>query len=247
MASRFWTFVANLVPGALARAEHINAKFLEVDAALSAIASEMNRCIRFTSGAPGTQDFQLGQSAGQRANTVIGFDGVGGVQLRALGFSWRGDWDDDVSYAANDAVRAPGSHSNSIYIALVAHQSGADFAADLAAGRWQLMIDLTDTQAAARQFKQIAGAYDAVAGDDLFVDTSTAPVSITLPALPAISDQPIKIVHAKGDAGVNPVTILRNGKLINGQAADLVITTTGGQRELAFVDDSVGWRVISSS
>lgn len=247
MASRFWTFVANLVAGQLARAEHVNAKYQEIDGALLSAANELNRSIRFISGGvPAENTFQVGQTAAQRANLVMGFDGSGNLQLRSFIFTWRGDWATGASYAANDAIRAPSSHFTSIYIALAAHAS-SDFATDLAAGRWGIMVDLTQVERSVKKFKIITANYTALPGDDLFVNTSAGAVTITLPANPLISDQPIHICHAGGSAASNPITVERNGKLIMGLAEDMSVTTTNAAFELAFANDSLGWRLVKGT
>lgn len=47
----------------------------------------------------------------------------------------RGEWQPAMAYAVNDLPEVDGIN----YVALVAHTSGADFAVDLAAGKWQAM------------------------------------------------------------------------------------------------------------
>lgn len=245
MASRFWAFAANLIPGAFARAEHVNSKFNEVDGALLSIANELNRAIRFSQGpVPPEPKFQIGQTDAQRANLVLGFDALGLLQLRALAFAWRGPWAIGQNYAANDTIKAPASHFGSLYICVVNHASN-DFAADLAAGRWAVMVDLTQVERSVRKFKITTGSLLAEPGDDIFANTSGGAFTITLPAAPSISDQPIQVVHAGGNASSNPITIDRNGKLIMGAASNLVISTTDQSIELSYADDALGWRVIS--
>lgn len=242
MASRFWTFVENLVAGAFARAEHINAKFQEVDEAFLLVANELNRCIRFTSGIPDESDFQIGQTPAQRANRVIAFDEAGNAQVRPLTFAWRGDWATSVQFAENDTVRAPDTHFRSIYICNEPHLSGS-FADDLAAGRWTILVDLEDVSGAVRNFKIVSTNYQAQAGDDLFVDTAAGSVVITLPDNPSIKDQPVTIIDL-GNASTNLITIARNGERINGVESDLTINANNGGVELAYASSGLGWRLI---
>lgn len=243
MASRFWEFVANAVAGAFARAEHINEKFEEVDNALLLVANELNRCIRFTSGIPDENDFQLAQTTAQRANLVLGFDANGMPQLRSFTFSWRDDWEEGAAYAVNDTVRAPDENFNSVYICIQAHTAGASFSADLAAGRWAVLVDLEPVHGAVKRFKIIDDDYTAQAGDDLFVDTAVGPVVITLPATPTIDDQPITIIDL-GSASSNIITIARNGNRINGLESNLTISSNNGGVELQFASSGLGWRLI---
>lgn len=248
MASRFWTFAANLVSGALARAEHVNAKFTEIDGALLLIANELNRCVRFTAGSvPEETDFQIAQTPAQRANQLVGFDESGNVETRSVSFVWRSDWAVGATYAINDAVKAPAANFGSLYVCTVAHVSTNSFDDDLADGNWSLMVDLEQVDRSVRQFEMISGTVTAEAGDDLMVDTTDQSVSITLPSDPSIDDQPITIAHVKGNASSNPVTIDRNGELINGVASNLTISTSGASVQLAYTGDAtVGWRTIAS-
>lgn len=244
MASRFWTWASNLVAGATARAEQVNAQFSQIDGALLGVANELNRSVRFTAGSvPSEATFQIPQTGAQRANLVMGFDSGGNLQLRAFVFTWRGPWALSTNYAANDAVSAPESHNNSVYIANAAHVS-ADFAADLAEGKWSVMIDLTQVQRSVKKFKIISSAYEALPGDDLFVDTSIESVVITLPIAPLLSDQPIHVCHIAGDIASRPITMARNGKLIMGLAEDMSVTTDHATFELAYATETTGWRLI---
>lgn len=58
----------------------------------------------------------------------------------ALAARQRGAWTSGVAYALNDFVLAGGTK---YAMCIVAHTSGANFATDLAAGKWEVMIDLT--------------------------------------------------------------------------------------------------------
>ena len=77
MSSRFWTFVNNLISGQTARAEQVEGHLNQVDTAFGTVASELNRCIRFTSGTPVEADFQISDNAAARANKIVSFNGAG--------------------------------------------------------------------------------------------------------------------------------------------------------------------------
>lgn len=72
------------------------------------------------------------------------------------------------------------------------------------------------------------------------VDTTAGAVTITLPSSP-IDGQRFHIFDAKGAAATNNITIARNGKTINGAAANLVIATAYGGYQLIYSSSLGGW------
>src|SRR5690606_29005541 len=81
----------------------------------------------------------------------------------------------------------------------------------------------------------------AVAGDNLFVDSSGGNVTITLPASPTIRDRPIDVTQVAGAA--SSVTIARNNKRIMGLTQDMTLDVANASIRLQFVNDTVGWRL----
>lgn len=249
MPSRFFDNTTTLLQGQLARAEAVEAKFELVDTALLGVANELNRAIRFTAGTPDEDDFQLAHTAAQRANQIIGFNGAGAPELRSGTFTWRGDWATAQTYLVNQVVRAPQANFFSHYVCVVQHVSGV-FATDLAAGRWQLIHDMTEVFRFVRRFQIITAAqspYAAVAGDDLFVDVSAGAVQITLPAAPTIADQPICVCHFAGNVVANNITIARNGQAIMGLAENMTVNTPNASFELSFARATEGWRLVKGT
>lgn len=86
----------------------------------------------------------------------------------------------------------------------------------------------------------------ASAGQNYFIDVSSGPVTVTLPAAPALSDAPIGIVHVGGTIGSNPITVARNGKPIMGLAENLTVDITNANFRLAFCDNTRGWRILNA-
>lgn len=253
MPNRFWTHTRTLVDGQTARTTPINNHLDQIEAGFGNVASEINRSVRFTANESFSESaLQLSQTASQRANRVIGFDTNGNVELRSGTFTWRGAWTGATNYGVNDVVRAPEANYFSLYVCISAHTSGV-FATDLAAARWALAVDLTEMNRFIRKFRLVTSAaspLQAAAGDDLMVDTSGGAVTITLPAAPVITDQPIHIVHVNGTAAI---TVARNGKLIQGLAEDMTISAppVGTQQyqscELGFCTDALGWRLVKGT
>jgi hypothetical protein len=247
MASRFWEFITNMVAGQTARAEQVNSQLQGVDGALGLVANELNRTIRFTSGTPAEADFQLTQTPAQRSNLLLGFNQAGAVELKSGAFTWRGDWVATALYNVNDMVRAPVSHDQSLMVCTAQHVSSV-FATDFAASRWAIAVDLSQVERAVKKFFVFTGtAAQLNAGQDMFANTAAGLMTLTLPASPLISDQPINICHVGGN---NNIVIARNGQRIMGLLEDMtvdVLVTPNASFELAYSNATFGWRLIKGT
>ncbi len=86
--------------------------------------------------------------------------------------------------------------------------------------------------------------YTAVNGDQVLVDTSGggigAPVTITLPASPAVGNE-VHFVDSGNNLASNNLTIGRNGQPILGTASDLTVSTNGSAFTLVYVNATRGW------
>lgn len=72
------------------------------------------------------------------------------------------------------------------------------------------------------------------------IDTTTNAVTVTLPAAPT-DGQRFAIFDKSGQAATRNITIGRNGKTINGAAANLTMATNYGGFELRYVNTLGGW------
>lgn len=243
--SRYWSWTSNLSPGEIARSGEVNSNFSAVNGALNSVEAEMNRSIRFTADAsPAETDFQIAETAGQRALKALGFDASGKAAIVSVLWAWRGDWVTATAYAVNDVV-AQGTEK-SLYVCRIAHTSGT-FSTDLAASRWTKVIDLTEVSRAIRRQQIITAAqspFAATPGDDLLVDVSGGAVTINLPASPTIADQAISVTHIDGNIVSNNITIGRNSLLIMGLAENMTVADTNAAFELAYSDATRGWRIV---
>ncbi len=92
----------------------------------------------------------------------------------------------------------------------------------------------------------IPGAYTAVNGDQLLINTSgsggglNAPVTVTLPASPAIGSE-VTFIDSGNSFGSNNLTINRNSQPILGNAGNLVLSTNGAAFTLVYVNATRGW------
>tara|TARA_R100001440_G_scaffold1648_1_gene5280 strand:+ start:1864 stop:2580 length:717 start_codon:yes stop_codon:yes gene_type:complete len=87
------------------------------------------------------------------------------------------------------------------------------------------------------------GTYTAVANDQVIVDTSSSPVTVTLPSSPSVGAE-VHFIDGGGSAGnfnSNNLTIGRNGSNILGSASNLVVNVNGSAFTLVFVSTARGW------
>jgi hypothetical protein len=89
-----------------------------------------------------------------------------------------------------------------------------------------------------------SAAYTAVNGDQILVNTSGSgigtPVTITLPASPAIGNE-VHFIDSGNAFASNNLTIGRNSSNILGAASDLVVSTNGAAFTLVYVNATRGW------
>ena len=78
------------------------------------------------------------------------------------------------------------------------------------------------------------------AGEGYFINTTSAAHTIQLPASPSIGDE-ISIIDYAGTFDTNNLTVDRNGKPIQGSAANLTVSTERAGFTLVFVDNTQGW------
>ena len=77
-----------------------------------------------------------------------------------------------------------------------------------------------------------------------FVNTSGGAVTLTLPASPNVGDK-IMFYDVAKTFDTNALTIARNGKLIQGDADNLTVTTESAAFALIFSGNTFGWRIFS--
>lgn len=82
----------------------------------------------------------------------------------------------------------------------------------------------------------------AAANSRLFVNTSSAARTITLPANPTLGTY-VQIVDAASTFNTNNCTVARNGSLVMGLAEDLVLDVKNATITLVYADASTGWRI----
>ena len=88
--------------------------------------------------------------------------------------------------------------------------------------------------------------YTAVAGAQIFANTTANPITITLPASPAVGDE-VSIIDTRGTFGSNNLTVARNGQPINSSTSNLTLNTNGQSITLVYVDSTRGWAYKSNT
>ena len=92
--------------------------------------------------------------------------------------------------------------------------------------------------------KTVTTTYSAHSGEQLFVDTNGGAFTITLPSAPATGDV-IRFFDLRKTFDSNALTIGRNGKLIQGDSADMTVSSEGAAFDLVYSGDSYGWRILT--
>ncbi len=82
--------------------------------------------------------------------------------------------------------------------------------------------------------------FTAAGGEGYFVNTTSGAVTVTLPASPSLGDE-VSIIDYAGTADTNNITIGRNSHKIQGDAANLTISTERAAFTLVYVDATQGW------
>lgn len=89
---------------------------------------------------------------------------------------------------------------------------------------------------------EVTEDFDAANGDRLVVDTSLAPITVTLPELPSLGEY-VSFVDGGSGSGfaTNALTVDRNGAKINGATSNLVVGTEAAAFTLVYTGINRGW------
>ena len=82
--------------------------------------------------------------------------------------------------------------------------------------------------------------YTAVAGAQIFANTSSNPITVNLPASPSVGDE-VTIIDTRASWASNNLTVGRNGQPINTAASDLTLSNAGQSITLVYIDATRGW------
>ena len=82
--------------------------------------------------------------------------------------------------------------------------------------------------------------YTTVAGAQILANTTSAVITVTLPATASTGDE-VTIIDARGTWGSNNLTVGRNGLKINSGTSDLTLSNNGQSITLVYIDATRGW------
>lgn len=133
----------------------------------------------------------------------------------------------------------------------ITNQIAAEESARIAADNSiQAAVDAVEADYVRRFTATVTGSYTVSAAQqgknvhhNLFVDTSAAARTVTLPSNPETGCT-VTCVDVESTFGTNALTIARNGKLIMGFADDMAVTTTNASVTLIFSGNANGWRLV---
>jgi hypothetical protein len=89
-------------------------------------------------------------------------------------------------------------------------------------------------------------AFTAVSGNGYFVDTTSAAITVTLPASPSAGDI-VAVADYAGTSNTNKITIARNSSKIEGGTDDASIDAVRESKTLIYVDATQGWVPVNSN
>ena len=158
----------------------------------------------------------------QVATDMIADNAVDGTKI-AMGSDAAGDI---LTYTGTNYVRLP-KGTGEQQLRMNAGATAVEWATVVSGAAWAIKT----------------GAYTAVNGDGVMVDTSSSAITITLPISsgpPSVGDF-VRIMDATGNAATNNITVARNGNNIQGAASDLTISTNRAAIGLVYVNATQGW------
>ena len=89
-------------------------------------------------------------------------------------------------------------------------------------------------------------SFTAVSGNGYFVNTTSAAVTVTLPASPSAGDI-VAVMDYANTAETNNITIGRNSSKINGEDIDGTMSINGESFTLVFIDSTEGWKTVNNA
>ena len=86
-------------------------------------------------------------------------------------------------------------------------------------------------------------AYTAVDGDQIFANTTANPITVTLPASPAVGSE-VTFIDARGTFNSNNLIVNRNSQPIRGAASNLDLATNNQSIKLRYTNATKGWQYV---
>lgn len=107
------------------------------------------------------------------------------------------------------------------------------------------MFDATLKRSVIGQWVEVSSNASVGAGSNIILDTTSAEITLTLPASPVLSDT-VKIVDGAGNCSVNNCIINPNGNKIMGSTDNYVIAASRESLTLVYYNSTNGWVVVDN-
>ena len=178
MANDYYTRQGSYTKGTLARGDVVKSDYDALVTAWDLGQTNIKRALKLPNEGTPQTDWKITENATNRSGKVLGFDSSGDLELQTGVGNWEGTWATSYAYSLRDVVvdGAAGASTDNLYICIVAHTSGT-WSTDLAAAKWELMVNVSEARDWARKTDGIVDSTDysskawAVGGTDV---TSTA-------------------------------------------------------------------------
>ena len=89
-------------------------------------------------------------------------------------------------------------------------------------------------------------AFTAVAGEGYFINTTSAAITVTLPASPSLGDE-IQFIDYAGTADTNIISLNPNGNKINSSTSAVRIEVERQATKIVYIDSTQGWVAASDA
>lgn len=180
---------------------------------------------------------------------------TGQIQLSINGRDvYSGDWIETEGQIELDIVGGLEGGEEILVTVLKAASFGAGGSLDstdiaYGTGTVQDALDELYSTTESSPWAPIVGDVSLLAGNRIFADPTSAPITLTLPATPVVGTS-VKITEASqssnivGSDLINPITVDRNGELIMDLPDNLIIDQALVSVELVYMSPSRGWRLL---
>jgi hypothetical protein len=145
MANVHYTRQGSYTKGTLARGDIVKADFDAIVTGFDSIEIPVKSSLKLRDD----EDVQFTQTDAERALHVVAFSATGVPELQKSIGLWKSTWATATAYNIRDLIvdGAAGVDTGNVYVALTDHTSGT-FATDLAATKWEKVIDIVRAETA---------------------------------------------------------------------------------------------------
>lgn len=206
--SKYYTPPSALSPNTTAHAGTFNTDFAGVDAAFVLVAADMVKTLSHAT----LTIAPLNQTSGQMAGKPVGFDSTGlSLVAAASAGTWRSTYvAAGTQYNQGDIVQDSATPF-SVYYSVKNFTSGANLAADIAAGNLSLVLNLTNVPLPLAVSAKTA-TFTAAVGNMYVINSGAADINVNMPAGAALTAGVTAIIGVSiHSVFAHAVTIVPNG------------------------------------